>query len=480
MKYLKVVLICMLFVLFTGSAFGAAPDQLYWSGFTTHSAAGNYSGQFSLCLNNTCTATGDPQWTETCDQNVALTNEGTVSYYYHYLGSCTALSNVDFAQNEYFLKVAMCNNSGVNFGAGSGGSSCDSLRQTTYGPRQLPGAAYALDGATGPQGPEGPQGPAGATGAQGPQGPIGLTGPQGLQGDPGVPGAAGANGVDGKTVLNGAVDPTTEGVDGDFYINTASNTIFGPKAAGAWPTPGTSLVGPQGPTGLTGPQGPEGPQGSTGATGPQGPQGPIGLTGPQGPEGPQGPAGTSSWTDGVGVVTTTQKVGVGTTTPDQMIQVKNDQNNITALRVDNANIFGMSSTLAQEQFVLGPNGAEHLILQVLSDSHATMPRVALLNAYTHDFYMRTNAVNVFKIIRSGAMADTLVLNSGNAGIGTSTPTQKLEVNGGVRVNPSTTRPVCDSTSGGTFWYVAGGPGVKDSVQVCAKDAANAYAWRTIY
>lgn len=63
-----------------------------------------------------------------------------------------------------------------------------------------------------------------------------------------VRGPAGADGTDGRTVLNGAVDPTTEGVDGDFYINTATNTIFGPKASGSWPS-GTSLVGPTGPTG---------------------------------------------------------------------------------------------------------------------------------------------------------------------------------------------------------------------------------------
>ncbi len=51
--------------------------------------------------------------------------------------------------------------------------------------------------------------------------------------------------------MNGTVDPTTEGVDGDFYVNTTSSYIFGPKAAGAWGA-GTSLVGPQGPAGPAG------------------------------------------------------------------------------------------------------------------------------------------------------------------------------------------------------------------------------------
>jgi hypothetical protein len=81
--------------------------------------------------------------------------------------------------------------------------------------------------------------------------------------------------VAGYTLLNGAVDPTTQGVNGDFYINTATNKIFGPKAAGTWPA-GVNIVGP---TGSTGP---------AGATGPTGPTGPTGLTGPTGATGPFG------------------------------------------------------------------------------------------------------------------------------------------------------------------------------------------------
>lgn len=42
------------------------------------------------------------------------------------------------------------------------------------------------------------------------------------------------------------------------------------------------------------------------------------------------------------------------------------------------------------------------------------------------------------------------------------------------------QPTCDSTSRGTFWSIFGGAGVKDAVQVCAKDAGDAYAWRSIF
>jgi hypothetical protein len=119
---------------------------------------------------------------------------------------------------------------------------------------QGPQGDTGATGATGPEGPEGPQGPTGATGpagAEGADGATGATGPQGPQGDPGATGAtgatgaAGADGADGKTILYGTAAPTTEGVNGDFYIRTTTNFIYGPKAGGSWPS-GTSLVGPAG------------------------------------------------------------------------------------------------------------------------------------------------------------------------------------------------------------------------------------------
>ncbi|AYL96423.1 hypothetical protein [Mucilaginibacter celer] len=65
------------------------------------------------------------------------------------------------------------------------------------------------------------------------------TGPQGPQG---TSGANGTNGANGKTILNGTVNPANSlGTDGDFYINTSSYYLFGPKAAGLWGT-GISLI----------------------------------------------------------------------------------------------------------------------------------------------------------------------------------------------------------------------------------------------
>jgi len=186
------------------------------------------------------------------------------------------------------------------------------------GPSGSVGPAGAA-GSTGPQGcegPAGPAGPAGETGAAGCQGPVGETGAQGATGPAGPQGTAGA---DGKTILNGTGPPSeSEGVEGDFYIDTASSEIYGPKTKSGWGA-GTSQVGPAGPSGSSVLSGTGPPASSLGADGdfyidtsvnsiygPKaagawgsavplvGPQGPTGATGPVGPQGIQGPPGVDA------------------------------------------------------------------------------------------------------------------------------------------------------------------------------------------
>lgn len=121
----------------------------------------------------------------------------------------------------------------------------------------------------GPQGIQGEQGPRGDQGEQGPQGEQGEPGPQGPQGEPGVPGPAGPQGERGEigpqgeqgpqgergetgphgdpgaSVLNGSFPPPDAiGRDGDFYLDTSTWQIYGPKTD-TWGA-GTSLVGPAG------------------------------------------------------------------------------------------------------------------------------------------------------------------------------------------------------------------------------------------
>ncbi|WP_151449838.1 pneumococcal collagen-like adhesin PclA, partial [Streptococcus pneumoniae] len=60
----------------------------------------------------------------------------------------------------------------------------------------------------------------------------------------GQDGAAGASGRDGKEVLNGKVDPTTEGKDGDTFVNTQTGDVF-VKKGNTW-EPAGNIKGPKG------------------------------------------------------------------------------------------------------------------------------------------------------------------------------------------------------------------------------------------
>lgn len=53
-------------------------------------------------------------------------------------------------------------------------------------------------------------------------------------------------------------------------------------------------------------------------------------------------------------------------------------------------------------------------------------------------------------------------------------------NGGLTLKPGISQSVCDTTRRGMLWFTQGATNVKDTLQVCAKDASNAYQWRTLY
>jgi hypothetical protein len=111
-----------------------------------------------------------------------------------------------------------------------------------------------------------------------------------------------------NTILNGKGAPKSGvGIDGDFYIDTRSLLLYGPKARGKWPTP-ANIQGPTGPSGsdgkngsdgkaisnassVTGAQGAQGPQGDKGEKGEKGEKGDTGAPGLPGAIGPIGPAG---------------------------------------------------------------------------------------------------------------------------------------------------------------------------------------------
>ncbi len=110
--------------------------------------------------------------------------------------------------------------------------------------------------------------------------------PRNLTGEPGPRGAGVLSGKGLPTIFDGSI--------GDFYLDLDSYKIYGPKSLeNIWGN-GISLIGPTGAKGETGPKGDTGLTGATGATGAQGPSGPqgaMGLTGATGSTGVKGDTG---------------------------------------------------------------------------------------------------------------------------------------------------------------------------------------------
>jgi hypothetical protein len=83
---------------------------------------------------------------------------------------------------------------------------------------------------------------------------------------------------------------------------------------------------------------------------------------------------------------------------------------------------------------------------------------------------------------------------GNAGVGnvvsgdettfdspvTFNPGAGLVAKSGIQVGTESKPPPCDADHRGLIWLARGAAGVKDSAQICAKDARDAYAWRSFY
>ena len=114
-----------------------------------------------------------------------------------------------------------------------------------------------------------------------------------------------------NTILNGKGAPvSTLGIDGDFYIDTRSLLIYGPKKNKKWPT-SQSLQGPIGISGADGKNGGDGKATSTASTvaGPSGVQGAVGAKGDKGETGTAGANGAAGSTGATGAQGATGPTG---------------------------------------------------------------------------------------------------------------------------------------------------------------------------
>ena len=261
---------------------------------------------------------------------------------------------------------------------------------------------------------------------------VGPTGPTGPSGGPtGPTGAQGVTGPAGSGILSGLLPPTNSiGVDGQFYINTASSTIYGPKTSGVWPA-GVACIGPTGPTGsagiegATGPTGPSGgPTGPTGPTGAAsiipGPTGPTGaastVTGPTGPTGPTGAQGIPGTSAAIGATGPTGPTGpsggpTGPTGPTGAASTVTGPTGPTGAASTVTGPTGATGaaglTVAKNFLVTSPAGGSYTI-----DGTSGNPGITVVRGYTYYFTVNASGHPFYLQTAPGAYNSSLTYSTG--------------------------------------------------------------------
>jgi hypothetical protein len=374
----------------------------------------------------------------------------------HAIGTGTVVSGtfagISWGTGTKWLQVE------VDFGSGYVDMGTSQLLSVPY-------ALYAANsqaGATGPQGPTGANGndgnagatgPAGTNGLQGPTGATGavgndgVTGPQGPTGANGATGSAGVNGLTGSTGAQGVQGPLgSQGPAGVDGLNGATGVTgpTGPTGSGGGATGPTGPTGPTGSGGgATGPTGPTGATGAIGATGIQGPAGPQGIQGSAGIQGPAGSNGTNGATGATGPAGTNGFNGVtGATGPQGGTGSTGAQGATGATGTNGTNGATGATGPQGPAGVNGANGAT-------GATGPTGPTGADGTNGTNGITGATGATGSAGFLQSGSAAgntpywngtqwainnNNIFNNGGNVGIGTNTPSKKLDVSGDALIN----------------------------------------------
>jgi hypothetical protein len=196
------------------------------------------------------------------------------------------------------------------------------------------------------------------------------------------------------------------------------------------------------------------------------------------------------------VVTDTGKIGVGTNTPATAVHTKGGtfaDTQVLSHYVGTGDITGAGGFLAYRNNLPSTNSglpkAGDRIGYMLFGSYASdgvTPRNAAgLVGYAEKdwtdstipaYFLFEVATDPPTLIGSGRVERMRINSAGNVGIGTKTPAQRLEVNGGVRLNTADVKPVCDATTRGTMWLEQG---ATDTLYVCGQLNGASPAWRTV-
>ncbi len=162
--------------------------------------------------------------------------------------------------------------------------------------------------------------------------------------------------------------------------------------------------GQEGMTGSTGPKGEKGQKGMTGSTGPKGEKGQEGMTGDIGPKGEKGITGFTGSIGATGF--TGQKGDKGGTDAADVAAAG------AVMNTGDETISGLKTFSTLPQSVITPSSDADFITKAYFDANASSGVESPWTQSTNDLYYTT----------------------GNVGIGTSSPNEKLELNGRLRIN----------------------------------------------
>lgn len=139
----------------------------------------------------------------------------------------------------------------------------------------------------------------------------------------------------------------------------------------------------------------------------------------------------------------------------------------TQFQFNNAGAFGgasnvlFNSTTGQVTLNQAGNGNNALYGKRVTDTSPTGNLMLFQN--------QAGSVDLFKVDVSGAVT----LNSATGVQDVLTVSNAIQLTTG-------TRPTCSVTYRGTLWFVAGGAGVADTLEVCRKSSLDAYAWVSLF
>lgn len=194
------------------------------------------------------------------------------------------------------------------------------------------------------------------------------------------------------------------------------------------------------------------------------------------------------------VVTDSGNIGVGTNTPAVPVHVRGGTYPTTQI-ISHATT--SSDPMVSGGFIAKRNNVSTVNsgMPILGDRIGYMlfggigadgldKNAAGFGAYSEGVWTNSNFPAYFAIettAPNSARAEKMrVTGAGNVGIGTKTPTQKLEVAGAIRLNTAVAKPAtCVEALRGVIYFSQGGTGAADALEVCAKDANGGYSWNKV-